>query len=337
VKWTVPGFTPVMATADGGVIGESSTDQYVTFNQNGVATGMVADMPILSWKGAYQPGSVAAVVPPSVDIAQDWLPVLLGNFTGNGTAFRSWFFKLVWDNDSYFIPDNPNELTELQTDLSSDAMNAVKASALRALKQAYFAGNPTQGGWPVIVSEGAAHTGDDWAIVLNHQTLDPGQVYGATDPNNILCIHGADCRVHESQVDYTNVMEQAQWALNVSITNAQERDTVLQQRRDLLLAIGRAIGNTAAHEIAHHFLEACCSMDVSVANDPNARGSYNVGQSSPVSDPSFFTGFWPDPIIPLHWEAPTFVGLNNCLNSSRGWQDAAPRNGGTSFCFTGWQ
>ena len=41
VKWSVPAFSPVMATADGGLIAKSNGGQYVTFDQNGVANGMV--------------------------------------------------------------------------------------------------------------------------------------------------------------------------------------------------------------------------------------------------------------------------------------------------------
>ncbi len=41
VRWTVPNETPQIATADGGVIGQSG----ITYDQNGNATGMIANMP----------------------------------------------------------------------------------------------------------------------------------------------------------------------------------------------------------------------------------------------------------------------------------------------------
>ena len=66
VKWSVPAFTPVMAAADGGVIARSG-NQYVTFDQNGVANGMMAQSPTYSWLGnAYQLGSAdpEAAFPP---------------------------------------------------------------------------------------------------------------------------------------------------------------------------------------------------------------------------------------------------------------------------------
>ena len=53
VRWIVPNDTPQIATADGGVIGQSGT----TYDQNGNATGQVS-VPILSWTGtAYLPGA----------------------------------------------------------------------------------------------------------------------------------------------------------------------------------------------------------------------------------------------------------------------------------------
>jgi hypothetical protein len=69
VKWSIPDFYPVVATADGGLVAQSDSGQYVTFDQNGVATGMLADLPQLSWKGAYHVGSVESVVPAPIDMA----------------------------------------------------------------------------------------------------------------------------------------------------------------------------------------------------------------------------------------------------------------------------
>jgi hypothetical protein len=108
----------------------------------------------------------------------------------------------------------------------------------------------------------------------------------------------------------------------VIINNAQDEAVVLQQRADLIAAIGRAIGNTAAHEIAHHFLKSCCGMDADPQADPNARGTFNSGAASPISDPSFWTGYWVSPKIYLHWQdqgtSPTVLeGLGQCLGG--GW------------------
>ncbi len=85
VRWIVPNETPQIATADGGVIGHSG----ITYDQNGNATGMMAGLPVQSWRGEYvAQGSVESVVAsviPEGD-ASFW-SVVGGNPTGNGTAF----------------------------------------------------------------------------------------------------------------------------------------------------------------------------------------------------------------------------------------------------------
>ena len=54
-RWIVPNETPQIATADGGVIGQSG----ITYDQYGNATGQMASLPIQSWTGnLYQDGSV---------------------------------------------------------------------------------------------------------------------------------------------------------------------------------------------------------------------------------------------------------------------------------------
>ncbi len=113
-------------------------------------------------------------------------------------------------------------------------------------------------------------------------------------------------------------MQMAQDALKLAINNAQDEATALK-RIDLLQAIGRGIGVTATHEIAHHFLFLCCAMDADPAQDFLARGTYNATGCLASTDPSPWIGFWPTPIIKLHWEPQTLRGLNACLNA--GWRD----------------
>jgi hypothetical protein len=62
VRWTVPGYGPKIALADGGVIAQAwdpdaqdFTGPAVTFDENGNATGMMGDLPTYSWMGnAYE-------------------------------------------------------------------------------------------------------------------------------------------------------------------------------------------------------------------------------------------------------------------------------------------
>jgi len=230
----------------------------------------------------------------------------LGNLSATGAAARPWYFILVWQNDFNFIPASPQLLSSLQTDISN-LSPVIKSSALKELKDAFS-------GVPVTVVEGTAGTGDDRATVLNSQNLVNGPNCGATNPNAIL----ADGRVHDSQVDYLMNMENAQYAYGIQITNSQDEANALKST-NLLQAIGRGIGVTSAHEIAHHFLAGCCAMDADPAQDAEARGAINATGCSGSSDPSPWTGFWPNPIIGLHWEPSTLLGLSRCL--SRGWRD----------------
>jgi hypothetical protein len=218
-----------------------------------------------------------------------------------GKEGRPWYFVLVWQNDFTFTPDYPNRLPSLTTDITSDA-TVIKQAALKAMKDAY------KDFWIVIV-EGTPGTGDHRATVLNTQTLVAhSRSCGATNPN----------QPRESQVDYIVNMQNAQDALKVVINNSQDEAAALQ-RIDLLQAIGRGVGVTAAHELAHHFLFNCCAMDADPEQDPLARGAYNATGCSGVLDPSPWTGFWPKPVIKLHWEPATLRGLNECL--SFGWRD----------------
>jgi len=86
----------------------------------------------------------------------------------------------------------------------------------------------------------------------------------------------------------------------------------------LVKAIGRGLGNVAAHEIAHQYLGRCCAMDADPQTDLAARGAFNAGVCNGSRDPSPYTGYWPQPRILLHWEQPSLVALGQCL--SRGWR-----------------
>lgn len=110
-------------------------------------------------------------------------------------------------------------------------------------------------------------------------------------------------------------MEEAQEALQVIINNSQDETAALNNPK-LIQAIGRGIGSTAAHEIAHQFLVECCSMDVKISADPNAAGTYNNGDADADpnpqvvdSDPSPYTGYWKDGKTPIKWESTTQAAL----------------------------
>ena len=106
VRWMVPNYSPLMATADGGVIATTDYVSATVFDQNGNATGQIPNMPIYSWKGAYQTGSVDSVLPVldlASTIATSFSAVPGGNLTGNGFSLAHHTFGLV------FCGSNPGD------------------------------------------------------------------------------------------------------------------------------------------------------------------------------------------------------------------------------------
>ena len=82
VRWTANDY-PIMATADGGVIGQSG----IIYDQNGSATGQIPNMPTYSWLGyAYQTGSVDQVVRLPLFAAQGFWSFLGGSSSPNNSA-----------------------------------------------------------------------------------------------------------------------------------------------------------------------------------------------------------------------------------------------------------
>jgi hypothetical protein len=85
VRWSVPNEQPQIATADGGVIGQSG----ITYDQTGSATGQMGSMPIQSWTGNEytSSGSITAIsTPPVLEDGASFWPTVGGNPSGNGTA-----------------------------------------------------------------------------------------------------------------------------------------------------------------------------------------------------------------------------------------------------------
>jgi hypothetical protein len=112
-------------------------------------------------------------------------------------------------------------------------------------------------------------------------------------------------------------MSEAQPAYHIVINNAQDESAVLAARLDMIQGIGRGLGVTAAHELAHQFVDKP-PMDNDPLIDPSARGTYNASGCNGTTDPSPWTGYWPAvPPIGLHWEKPALDALNTALKG--GW------------------
>jgi hypothetical protein len=82
-RWNVPNEQPLIATEDGGVIGQSGT----TYDQSGNATGQI-NVGTQSWLGyTYRVGSIEEWLANVIKVAKSWWPFGGGNASGNKTAF----------------------------------------------------------------------------------------------------------------------------------------------------------------------------------------------------------------------------------------------------------
>ncbi len=82
VRWSVPNEQPQIATADGGVIGQSG----ITYDQNGNATGQ-SDLATQSWTSyAYRMGSIEQILANPIYYALSFWAFQAGNESRNMTA-----------------------------------------------------------------------------------------------------------------------------------------------------------------------------------------------------------------------------------------------------------
>ncbi len=297
--WSVPNESPAIATADGGVIGESG----IVYDAQGNATGSMGSLPTQSWIGnMYQLGSVDRVAFPLILLAQSLWAAAGGNPSGTG-AGRPRYFRVSFENDFTFTPSYPSVLDGLTTDISSSAA-AIKKAVLKAIQDAYF-------GVPVVVFEGTSG-GDNLILVLNEEEEKPPGC-GVTLTTKV----SPTAFALVSEIGYVRDMEEAQEALQLVIKNAQDEQAALTDPR-VAQGIARGIGNIAAHEVAHQFLKGCCAMDANPYVDPDAKGTFNAtgcnGRWPPSGDPSPWLGYWPgSPNVLLHWEQPALDALGECL------------------------
>ena len=99
LRWSVPNETPMIATADGGVIGSSG----ITYDQNGNATGQsslnASQSPgwlgnVLSTAYSVNSGMISSVSSLSTKYATTFAAFLGGNASGQGTAIQQVMTKL---------------------------------------------------------------------------------------------------------------------------------------------------------------------------------------------------------------------------------------------------
>jgi hypothetical protein len=86
-RWAVWGYTPLMATADGGVIATSDWVSATVFDKNGGAIGWLPQVPVPNWKGQVYSGSAGVELDDSwVRLGAGYWSLLGGNPSGNGAS-----------------------------------------------------------------------------------------------------------------------------------------------------------------------------------------------------------------------------------------------------------
>jgi hypothetical protein len=284
--WSQTGFTPQIATSDGGVIATSS-GQTVTFDANGNQTGQLASLPTYSWKGSYELGSVDSFITPDLTLESSFAAVFGGSLTHGGTHIKQRTIGLFWCGNgpsfsgscSSFAPLPQNSQTvnlgpaggQNMVDLGfvyqpwqdvgkanaktlpfdftvkrSDWVDLIEANALAALKAAFT-------NVAVLVKVGSTHLQNARAVLDQDNVIfvvgNPGDLgFDVGDTPPIIA-------PNRSYVLYQNVMLNGQLLLFGTNYLPCPGQTQSQQSRcnNLIPAIGKAIGNTAAHELGHQF------------------------------------------------------------------------------------
>ena len=114
VRWSVANDQPQIATADGGVIGQSG----IIYDPNGNATGQIIET-TQSWTlHSYQIGSIEQIVKDAIRVATSWWPFSNGNPSGNDTGMRGYFEALE---------SCPGAATPCPQEAIFSALNALKA------------------------------------------------------------------------------------------------------------------------------------------------------------------------------------------------------------------
>jgi hypothetical protein len=131
IKWTLAGYRPKIATADGGLIASTDEGNSYVFDGDGNATGQLGSLPIESWRGnSYQYGSVDqfASLPSRTSGISRW-PYSGGYQSGQGTAKPPTY--------ALFIPVDPLKDTVPVYTTSQFKADVNNQSAMRAIATFY--------------------------------------------------------------------------------------------------------------------------------------------------------------------------------------------------------
>ena len=280
IQWSKPGYYAQIATADGGVIAQSYSGQSVTFDAGGNATGQMANMPTYSWKGAYQLGSTVSVVPgfDLSNMAISFAAVRGGNLTGNGFSLSHHTFGLFFCSTgpggdgpcpnnieitnmafSYLANiDNNNYASACDFSASSPCdsntahpewVSTIKLQALKSYTAAFAS-------LPAIVSKGLMPTSQNNSkspTPFDHTVYVDGS-WQFTNSQSLQCpATGLTKSTSFSWAFYLSTMCGAQVELG-PYGNSNDFTPPFSDANNfqkLVTAIGKAIGNVAAHETGH--------------------------------------------------------------------------------------
>jgi hypothetical protein len=337
VAWSVPSYSPLMATPDGGVVAQS-TDGVTTstFDANGNATGQLGSFPILSWKGAYELGSVHSVLPPQIVPATTFAAVPGGNFAVKGTSLVPHTFALWWCGTGYLengscsggdpvlfsyvantTDPDPNFLQDLQNQQLSQAQVVVLNSAALAAYRKAFAPyaitiqTPSYSynilGDISFVQDYTVDAVGTWptpSIGLEFPGTVFGRVYYLELMNNAQVALGYDPSQQGPSCGHN-------WCNFMPAYPLQGSDA-----QKLTQAIGTAIGNAAAHETGHYLAGVQITSGISFPNmdcglgDTQANPAAIACESDPafLNEDNFVYNFWSASGLPQYTDNPSSNG-----------------------------
>lgn len=253
----------------------------VSFDQNGNQTGQIANMLTISWKGSYQLGSTESFFASVPTAAPIYAAFAGGSPAGNGTAVAVHSIGVFWCGSTLsgscqtpqLFDGNDQAEADLGFTYSPAALlpnanwqdfTADRTSSGVVLNQSMSALRAAFSKFPVMLSPQSSPVGiffggtPDHAIniVGNQILLDPNkqQESGLTAASSACVNFGLLCNWN-SVVYYSVNMFGAQYASTNLYSPVYPPTTSSQQvaLQQLLTAIGRGVGNTAAHEMGHQF------------------------------------------------------------------------------------
>jgi hypothetical protein len=340
-RWSVPGYGPKIATADGGVIAQASdqdandfTGAAVRFDQYGNATGQMASLPTYSWKGAYRLGSTEAEIPEFdlADSATTYAAFPGGNLTNNGFALHNHTFGILFCGTDVRCDQTPAKFTYMPvanlngstyasaTDFGAEHPDWTWTIRSEAAKQFRAAFDKL----PLIVSTKAYPTfvqsdvptakGFEYTNYVNgmwkYEVSPDLPATGFTDPDSKIIVYDRNTFT-KSYIYYPVIMGNAQVALGfINQTNTPvspsypPSPTSNAQFQQIMKAIGFAIGAISAHETGHQLSlpHTDCTGSACEYLYQNAEGGPN------------HAWFYQDiPGEHIHWSEEAKCSINNFL------------------------